>query len=350
MNRYTLFLLWIGTATALTAAPFDSVNDAARYLAGLPSLGKGGSPARRSAAWQEHSREMDNLFTHFARAEERPISSWRKGALWGVPGRTLFYPFGGPDYLFAHAFFPEASTCILVGLEGADPLPSFAGLDEKNAAAMLGNLRKSINSAVELSFFITKEMRVNLASTQLRGSLPLVLVFAARAGLPVQSVELVSLTPGGEAIPRSGAGGAVPGYRIRAGRRTIYYFQADLSNGGAGSDRRLLRFVSAQGSFSTLLKSASYLLHQGGFTAVRQFILDESGAVITDPSGMPFQAFAAGGWNLHLYGSYDGPIDLFKTYSQPDLRQAYASGQIPVSPLPFGIGYKQTSLLVARKK
>ena len=346
-----LALLLILGVTALQAATFDSANDAARFLAGLSGPNNSGSSAlRQTAAWQEHSQQVTALFDHFRATREQPINSWRRGALPGLPGRTVFYPFGGPDYLFAHAFFPDAGTCILVGLEGADPLPSFAGLDEKNVGAMLANLRKSLSSDIQLSFFITKDMRVNLASTQLRGSLPLVLVFLARCGSFISSVDLVDLSPDGAIVSRSGSGGSAPGFRIQAGRKTIYYFQEDLSNSGLGSSRRLLRFVSSQGSFTTLLKSASYLMHQGEFTAIRQFILDNSAAVISDPSGIPFRSFDSSSWKVHLYGSYNGPIDMFKTYSQPDLSRAYTSGQFPVSPLPFGVGYKQTSLFVARKK
>jgi hypothetical protein len=337
--------------STLPGATFDSVNDAARFLAGLPSAGgKGSASLRQTAAWQEHSRQMDNQFNRFRETREQPISSWRNGALRGLPGRTVFYPFGGPDYLFARALFPDAGTCILVGLEGADPLPSFAKLDETNVGAVLANLRKSLSSVIQLSFFITKDMRTNLASTQLRGSLPLVLVFAARGGYPIHSVELIDLSRDGSVVSRSGSGGAAPGFRIQAGRKTIYYFQEDLSNGGVGSDRRLLRFVSSQAPFATFLKSASYLMHQGEFTAIRNYILENSAAVVTDPSGIPFRSLDPNRWKIQLYGSYNGPIDMFKSYSQPDLTRAYTSGQFPVGALPFGVGYKQTSLVVARAK
>jgi len=43
-------------------------------------------------------------------------------------------------------------------------------------------------------------------------------------------------------------------------------------------------------------------------------------------------------WNLRFFGTYTGPINLFKNFYQPALRQYYATSS--PKPLTFGFGYQ----------
>jgi hypothetical protein len=102
----------------------------------------------------------------------------------------------------------------------------------------------------------------------------------------------------------------------------------------------------------TYLKAASYLLYEDYFSTIRNGILDNSLGVVEDDSGIPFHDFKPTEWDVTPYGTYTGPIPLFKEHDQPDLTDFYA--HTPHAPLPFGSGYKfvasVSSLLVARKK
>lgn len=64
-------------------------------------------------------------------------------------------------------------------------------------------------------------------------------------------------------------------------------------------------------------------------------------------SGIPISAFDPGRWLLRFFGSYAGPIDLFKQYYQPQLSGLYQQS----NPAPLGIGYRwsprQSTLIVA---
>jgi hypothetical protein len=55
---------------------------------------------------------------------------------------------------------------------------------------------------------------------------------------------------------------------------------------------------------------------------------------------------------LRLYGNYEGTLDMFQNYYQPDLRAAY--DQYGGSSLGFGVGYKfdprSSSLILATKE
>ena len=95
---------------------------------------------------------------------------------------TLFYMFSGPDFLYANAFFPNASTYILCGTEPIGPVPNIQSIPPEVLPGALANLRKSLDSLLNWSFFITKNMKLDLTQTQLNGTLPLLYIFIARAG------------------------------------------------------------------------------------------------------------------------------------------------------------------------
>jgi len=268
----------------------------------------------------------------------------------GSPG-VLFYPFGGPDYLHASSLFPGANTYVLVGLEGADSMPQLSTLGAADLARGLNGLSNSLRTVTGASYFITTEMRADLSSTSLRGTLPLLLAQIARDGKSVSSVEAVGIDGSGQLTTRS-AGSACPGWHIRAGGKNIFYFQEDLSNGGLG-DRRLLKFVSSRGAPVTFVKSASYLMHQGSFSTIRDYIVNSSRGLVQDPSGVPFRYLKNAGWSLRLHGNYRGAAAPFTGNSQPDLAAAYANGEYPVKPMTFGMGYlldpKSTCIIVGHR-
>jgi len=97
------------------------------------------------------------------------------------------------------------------------------------------------------------------------------------------------------------------------------------------------------------LKSASYLMFENGFEGVRKFLLANSKVIVQDDSGIPVAAFDPARWQLRLFGSYSGPIDIFKQHFQPQLQALYQ--QTHPGPLTFGIGYRwsptQSTLIVA---
>jgi ribosomal protein L28 len=78
--------------------------------------------------------------------------------------------------------------------------------------------------------------------------------------------------------------------RCRSGlgsSKRMFYFRQDLSNRG---QRQLFDDLSQRlGRVPTFTKSASYLMHEGGFSRIRDFILRHSSAIVQDPSGMPYR-------------------------------------------------------------
>ncbi|MCB1206240.1 MAG: hypothetical protein KDN18_18405 [Verrucomicrobiae bacterium] len=328
-----------------------SVGDTARYLAGLPGTPRGDlALPRNSEAWKAHAARMDALWS-VQSGRQSHLRTFRHelGGL-GSPG-VLFYPFGGPDYLHASTLFPGARSYVLVGLEGVESMPELSSLSAAELQRGLGGVANALRTVTGASYFITTEMRSDLSSTSLRGTLPLLLAQIARDGKTVTSIEAVGLDAAGHLVSRNSEA-SCPGWHIRAGGKNIFYFRKDLSNGGIG-DRRLLKFVSSKGSPVTFVKSASYLMHQGNFSIIRDYIAQSSRGLVQDPSGVPYRTLVEAGWNLKLHGNYCGAGSPFTGHTQPDLVAAYANGSHPVKSMSFGFGYlldpKRTCMIVGHR-
>src|SRR5437899_9133049 len=183
----------------------------------------------------------------------------------------------------------------------------------------LGNLENAMKSSLETTYFITKDMKIDLLQQNLNGVLPILYVFIARADKSITNVSFGSLNGSGafqESAPGK-KGGSIPGVRINytdnqsGDSQTLYYFTTDISDGGIKSNPGFLKFCERFGTGSNFLKSSSYLMFGEGFATIRNFILEHSNKIVQDDSGIPLAYFNPGKWNLRLFGNYLGPIELF---------------------------------------
>jgi hypothetical protein len=351
-------LITLTLALCCEASAVDRSADAtARLLAGLPieRTALAGEVSQWTAA--EHAAQMDKAWAQVERRQLSRIREWGPQFLGAryEDEAPMFYMFSGPDFLYANAFFPYARTYILCGIEPVGALPDVTRIDPQLLPSALANLRKSMESVLSFSFFITKNMKTDLSQTQLNGTLPVLYVFLARAGYTIDAAQLVSLDRGGNFA--AAGKGSTPGVRIdfssrSGGAQTLYYFASDLSDWAVKSNPGFMNFLEAQGRGTALLKAASYLMHGPNFDRVREFLLGNSSVILQDDSGIPFRYFEPDRWLIRYCGRYVGPIDLFKQHVQPDLAQAF-SRTTPV-PLDFGFGYQwqpnRSSLLIAQPR
>jgi hypothetical protein len=334
-------------------------NDAARYLAGLPVLSGSSIVAlAQDPTWQAHARAMNQAFVQLEQRQLNNIRVFRAENIAPVTqqSHTCLYLFSGPDFLYADAMFSDCSTFVLQGLEPLVPLPDLSTVSPAALAGTLQNIEISLNTILSFSFFKTKDMREEFGRSQLKGVLPAIFVFLARTGKEVNGVEYISLDKAGAVV--QGFQGATRGAKITftdpatGSNKVLYYFTSDLSDDALKRNPGLLRFCEGLGPSNSLLKAASYLLHEGGFETVRNFLLQNSAAVLQDDSGIPVHYFTPDKWTLRFFGIYTGPIDLFKKFFQPDLRQYYAASS--PKPLTFGFGYRWSSrtstMILAVKK
>lgn len=119
------------SADAENAATLD---DTARLLAGLPVTAQLAS-STQTGGWQAHAAAMDKAWKTKEYFQLGPIASWM-GSHAGEyyhSSATMYYMFSGPDFLYAYAFFPNASTYILAGLEPVGQVPDLTRMNPGNA-------------------------------------------------------------------------------------------------------------------------------------------------------------------------------------------------------------------------
>lgn len=347
--------LYTGGAALNVPQRAADINGVARLLAGMET-DRGGE---LGSSWPFHQRQMDALWRRHDLGRGQKLRAWAAQEIGDLQRyRALFYPFSGPDFLFAHELFPSAETYILCGLEPAEPLPDLASLSAGDLAMGLNGLRQSLSSIMDAGYFVTQDMRSDLQSTRFRGTLPVLLAFLARTGATVESVDIVQLDGSGTPVLAAVTGGAAPGLMIRfrqgmGGLKRLFYFRQDLSNGSTRLGGAFLTFVAKQGTPPALVKSASYLMHGSDFSNIRSYLLRYTPGLVQDPSGVPYQDLVQAGLTVDLYGNYQGTLGIFGQ-QQPDLMAAYRNGQHRVQPVDFGFGYlfnrSTTSILVARRR
>ena len=318
-----------------------TVDDTAKFLAGMmPSADSPLTPLTKDPSWQRHSKFFDSAFAQLEQRQISKIRAWSETNL-AAPRPTMFYMFSGPDFLYANAFYPKATTYVLSALEPPGSVPDLAKLPRGGIGAALYNVEHSMGSILNFSFFITKQMKVDLHAGQISGTLPVLYVFLARSGKTLKSVTPVTVDDQGVVHPvGEGPASAVRGARIMfAGadgvEKTLYYFSTDLSNSGVKASG-FLKFCATLAPGNSLIKSASYLLHSGNFTTTRDFLLANSATVIQDDSGIPLNYYSAKKWRFFPFGRYAGPISEFPGRYQ----ESYASLFQRAQPIDFGIGYR----------
>jgi hypothetical protein len=183
-----------------------SANDTARLLAGMqPSPDSPLMALTKEHAWQQYAKRFDDIFSNLESRQLTPIRAWSRAKLTS-PSTVLFYMFSGPDFLYADAFFPNASTYVMSGLEPTGSVPDLTKLSRNSLARELRNIEESLNSILRYSFFRTIEMRQTLVAGRITGTLPILYVFLARSGKTIRDVSLVRIGEDGTAQVDDGAG------------------------------------------------------------------------------------------------------------------------------------------------
>jgi hypothetical protein len=338
-------IMFLAAFAPVRASDTVTADDTARFLAGLPpSADSPLTPLTKDPAWQRHAKFFDAAFAQLEQRQLSKVRTWAASNL-AAPKPTMFYMFSGPDFLYADAFYSKATTYVLSALEPPGSVPDLTRLPRSGVGAALYNVERSMGSILSFSFFITKMMKVDLRAGQLNGTLPILYVFLARSGKTIREVSPVALDDKGAAYFANENPGknATHGVRIVfAGsdgeQKTLYYFSTDLSNPGVRASG-FLKFCATLAPGNSLLKSASYLLHSGNFTTVRDFILANSSTIIQDDSGIPLAYYSPKKWRFFPFGHYAGPISEFPGRYQEEYAELFRRAQ----PMDFGIGYRWRS-------
>lgn len=323
----------------------STAQEQASFLAGLPLPKQ--SPLyhfQSSLEYRQHQKELQDQWAFCRSVRYETMQQWGREHLarYSVTRGVLRYLFGGPDFLNAYAFFPDTKVMVLGGLEPIGEVPPPEALSTGALAPALKALRDALHTSLFCGYFITSEMKPQLAQGSFQGVLPVLYTELALTGNTIESVKLVRPfgSPGVQIIYRRPGGP----------EQTLYYYKADLSNGK--ECRNFLAWLGDLGVGCSYLKAASYLLPLSSFSETRDFLLRTSQLILQDDSGIPFRSFSLGEWRIQLFGVYTQPLEIFKLRREPELEAAYSSRLFGGS-LPFGAGYhvnaNDANLLFAMK-
>ena len=326
-------------------------DDVGRFLAGFPA--RTGSPFeifQNQAAWIRHRRELDRTWSETVDKRLPAMRAFQKAELGGRPTALsrVFYPFSGPDALTATVFFPQSPVYVLVGLEPAGTLPTPQKFEIKDLDPYLAATRAALDSELDRSFFVTRQMDREFRGQVTDGVCLPILELLVRSRHTIVGFRYVRLDDNGHIVERESSYHA-PGNIGNKGveieflsdddssPHKLFYFSVNLSDRRLQQNPPFLTFLSTLAGSTTFLKATSYMIHQRDFSVIRKQVLQQSAAVLQDDSGVPYRFYLSPSWRVQLYGQYVRPYGTFRYLAQPDLRKAYLA-QGP-KPLPFQIGY-----------
>jgi len=344
-------LLAVGLTRESAAA---DLAETARFLAGKGVASDSAlAPHARAESYAEYAEHIRSGWQQFEQANLERMRTWWAGR---APAKyaTVLYPFSGPDIGNALVFFPDADTYLLFGLEPPGTIPDLQAMDDEAISAGLSELEASLSTMLQVNYFFTKAMAKQLGKGPFNTTAGLLLFFLAMNDCDVTGARRI-------AIGRRDA--LVQGIEItfrRAGgkQQTIRYFTVNVADTYlAKSSPDFLPYLKSRGRVVTMIKSASYLMHQDGiaepvhFEQIRSLILAQSDFVVQDDSGVPLRLFAREAWKLRFHGRYEAPTPEFGKHLQRDLKvemERNSSGRLPFS---YGYAYRQgeSNLMIAER-
>jgi hypothetical protein len=357
------------SAPEKTEAPFPHARDAddvARFLAGLP--GTDGSPyveLQSDPAWKQHRKSLDDAWK---RAGDRLISGlaeFQRSELNHQPleRANVFYPFSGPDAITPLVCFPHSPRYVFVALEPAGTLPSSGHIGKKNLNAYLAATRQTMASILGRSFFVTREMDRQFRGQVTDGLLLPILEMLVRTDHTILGFRYVRLDDSGQLIDRAAdyhAAGVIGNKGVEIEFRSdgdqsvhrLCYLSVNLADNRLRDDAAFQKFAATLKGSSTLLKATSYMTHKPEFSTIRDIVVQTSGAVLQDDSGIPYHFFSGGGWRVQLYGGYQRPYGSFRWMEQKDLRAAYQEPGVKRLPMQIGYGFRKiaSNMLLAERR
>ena len=350
-------------------------NDLARLLGGMPAQeGSKMTQYDTLKATAEYRQSYDEVYAiHKDRLLEK-LKSWAKEEFPKQHTHTgnVFYPLSGGDFLTIHTLFPNAKKYVFFGLEPEGRLLDEAYLQhvsQQDMANAYRNMNKALEYIMDESFFVTRDMQKDLKRSKLTGQIPIILSFMGRLEQQVINVEPIYMKDDGtpdvldkQPEELDARDEQITGMRFtfREGPgkplQTVEYWSLDIENQHLEKYPYFLDYIASHKPTRTYFKAASYLMHWGIFSKMREQTLDVSEFILQDDSGIAYRFLRDDpehDWDLTYYGQYDKPKLKVWGGFQGDLKRIYQTNP-DVKPIDFGIGYTNKphncNLIIARKE
>jgi len=322
-------------------------NDLVKFIAGikLDSSAVIKKSFFENKVWKDYAADFNKNWDKITSQRLTLMNEWATTELKNEreKKRDVFYPFSGPDILHAITFFPDAKNYYLFALEKQGALPDYSKIDTAWIKGYLGSVNKSLEDIFNKSYFITRKMWGDLSKQEVNGTIPLICIFLVRTGNSIIDIKYLHMEKDGS-INETEVDSLKNYVRIDfrknkdADIQSVYYFNTNIADDGLKRDNGMQKFLDKMDTCYTYVKSASYLLHYGSFSSVRNVILKKSKTVLEDDTGIPYKYFDEKEWKVSLYGNYVKPVRDFSGVYQEDLDKKYKADST-VQKLKFSLGY-----------
>ena len=345
----------------------DTLNSIANIMSGITDSNSVYKFIQASSDFKVFSKNFDKRWMAFDSSRLTNLRNFKVNEISKVvkAQSTLFYPFSGPDILYAQTFFPEADKYVMIGLEPVGSLPDFKKENSDSLDSYFNKVNTSLNAILKFSFFRTQSMKNDLKNNEVDGTLHLLFLFLKRTGnqfcsakpLTVDSLGAIQFIKSFDVLKKlktNTKGVEIKFVDINKQLKTLYYFSLNAADGGLKSNNGFTTYLKSMGPINTYLKGASYLMHKSYFSMVRNIVLNQSEHIVQDDSGIAFHYFLDDNnkWNYSFFGQYLKPIPMFSDFYQKDLDSLYKKQG--AKPIGFGIGYnfkdKNSNFMIASKQ
>ncbi|MFZ5555036.1 MAG: hypothetical protein ACOZCO_18140 [Bacteroidota bacterium] len=361
MKRFFALLFFL--AAIQSHAAYDTLlTETARFIGGASCQTEKFISLQQKTYYKDHFDFTNGTWKILDDSTLTPMVNWakEKNIIEVRDTGTCFYPFSGPDFLFAEKFFPGCKTYILLGLERLGTSPDILKMKEESLKEYLGAIRSSLRYLNKAGYFVTQHMSQDFSKTVLNGNIHILFYFLARSGHVIQQVDRGFIDGTGNFIVNSmNTKKNSNGLCITFSReneiqeKKLYYFSIDVADYKLGADSGFEKFVRSFSLVNTYIKSASYILANKNFSVMRKIISDLSLKLLQDDTGMPLKEIDPKLFELQMWGTYTKTIKDLSWGYQPDLKEALQKSGNNY-PLPFYISYNgnygEGVMMFGRKK
>jgi hypothetical protein len=278
--------------------------------------------------------------------------------------KSVVYPFGGGDLASALVTYPEATDFTTISLEHSGDPRRITDLSAADLRTALGDFRGAIRGLLAQNDSATDKLQ-SLQRGPLPGQICFFLTALTVFGHHPVSLRFFRIEPDGSLHYFTGAEiEALAGKRARKIRdwgvdtdHSIAFSNAELVFERSRADRArvvhrhiaanlddshlrgspLEKYLVAKGKVAAMTKAASYLLWTGGFSAIRDYLLQYAVFMVSDSTGIPPRLARAAGFEQVTYGRFTAPFLTAPEAHAEAFEELWRSQ--PYRKLPFRYGY-----------
>lgn len=359
--NYILSLFTFLLVTNLQAQfAYDTLlNETALYIGGMPCETEDFKKLQEKSFYSSHLKFTESSWKEMQDSTLNPMIKWakEKNIISESDTGSCFYPFSGPDFLFADQFFPYCKNYILLGLERLGSLTDIKKLTDAQLADYLNSIRNSQRYLLKSGYFVTSHMGSDFSKSVLNGNIHLMSYFLVRTNHKIVSVNYGNINKEGTfsyATQKNSNGIEIKFFRSGEPTiKTMYYFSMDVADYKIKSKTEIEKFFESFPMINTYIKSASYIPMHKNFSIIRNIILDNSLKIVQDDTGVPLKSLDATVFEINMWGTYSKTISDLSWGFQPDLKKALEESDNNQS-LPFKISYNgnygEGMILYAKRK